>query len=85
MNCPVCQARTRIEWLDAIKAGDVVMVRNGLVHFNAVVDRTTKTQIAIGSLKFRRVDGTLIRRKGARLSVSSFARFRLVQSAQEVL
>lgn len=85
MNCPICQKYARRDWLDAIKQGDVVMVRNGQIHFNAVVGRTTKTQIAVGSLKFRRADGTLIRRKGASLSMRSFSRFKLVQSAQEVL
>lgn len=54
------------EWLNSLKAGDVVVVRRGYVYYGLtldVVERTTPTQIIVRGergLRFRRSDGGLV-------------------------
>jgi hypothetical protein len=54
-------------WLDSLKAGDEVAVRNGYGPDNVricKVDRTTPTLILVGPTKYRRKDGYVMGRQG---------------------
>ena len=82
--CPTCAARDRAEWLESLRDGQLVLVRNGKsVHFRAQIDRTTKTQVAIGNLKFRRTDGRAIRSKHSTQPLRSYRNLVLVRDEKE--
>lgn len=48
---------TNTEWLKQLKAGDVVLVRNGQAHFPGTLTNTTPCFLFIGKLKFHRISG----------------------------
>lgn len=50
-------ADTGTTWLAALRAGDVVLVRNGRLHFRAQVTDATPCYIFLGALKFHRDSG----------------------------
>jgi hypothetical protein len=46
-------------WLESLKGGDVVRVRNGAQRFRGRVTNSTPSFICVECLKFRRCDGWL--------------------------
>lgn len=45
------------EWLQRLRTGDVVLVRNGRLHFRAPITDATPCYIFLGRLKFHRENG----------------------------
>jgi hypothetical protein len=77
---------TRSEWLSSLGAGDSVVVRNGRsVHFGAEIDGESKTRVSIGTLRFRRKDGQLIRNKYSTQPVRAYRNMVLVRTETEAV
>lgn len=77
--CDNCASRSHAVWLGLIRRGDVVLVRNGALHFRAPITDATPCFLFSGKLKFHRGDGNLVRRQRAnRLNL------RLVRTTEEL-
>jgi hypothetical protein len=51
------------DWLKELRKRDVLLVRNGDIHFRAELTDATPCFLLIGKLKFRRDDGRLVLRQ----------------------
>lgn len=58
---------TQEEWLQQLKRGDVVLVRNGQIHFPGTISNVTPKFLFIGKLKFHKRDGSQVKRQRARV------------------
>jgi hypothetical protein len=54
-------------WLTALHTGDIVLVRNGRLHFRAPVTDATPCYIFVGALKFHRDSGIQTARQRSRV------------------
>ena len=54
------------DWLKELQKRDVVLVRNGDIHFRAEITDATPCYLLSGKLKFRRDDGRLVSRQRAK-------------------
>ena len=51
---------THRDWLQELRTGDVVLVRNGLIHYRTQLTDATPCFLHVGRLKFRRDSGWII-------------------------
>lgn len=63
IRCSECATRTHAEWLAKIQRGDIILVRNGALHFRAEMTGATPCYLLSGKLKFRRLDGWIVNRQ----------------------
>lgn len=77
VRCEACAQRTHADWLSALRAGDVVLVRNGAIHFRAEITAATPCYLFVKKLKFHRSSGWMVRPKGR-------LRLRLVRTQEEL-
>lgn len=79
--CDNCASRSHAAWLGLIRRGDVVLVRNGALHFRAPITDATPCFLFSGKLKFHRGDGwqtTAQQRRAYRMKL------RLVRTTEEL-
>jgi hypothetical protein len=63
IRCDACAELSLADWLAKVRKGDVVLVRNGALHFRAPITDATPRYLFTGKIKFHRSSGRLVRRQ----------------------
>ena len=63
-SCRAAASISRVQWLNSLKTGDIVLVRNHVhLHFRAPITDATPCYLHVGKLKFHRLSGAQTNRQ----------------------